>query len=597
MSELKLLDDLQNFAKYKVDLAKSLARVGKIPAPVLFVKKFQFTTKALPMVLVGPVDAKLKTALVAQKIPMKLGKCVRREDGKIVLDALNAIEVNAAFEAAAVKDQIDPNADFEKVGMGAVANMLEKHLNDTGRATGDEGKRDQAAGKILAGMEKATNERNKVIDPSKPESHHVSAHGPGTDQVTRLVAGRRPDEVTDENLKGKTPTKTVKLTGNTHGIADQEVPVYEKAGQNTSNRSGAFSTNTAMLHALEEAYSQATQLDSYLGSIMKDAFDKNNEEVLKKSEVKEALMQLQTARKGAQTVALQLKKPGMRSEQLVQLKSMLVTLEKKAKELTTSFQETFKNHGGDKLQRPDEMNVGSSRLVRGIDPGTGKGFLPEGLGTGLVAEGIDKQKKGGKIATGGKTEEEVMQERFQNIKTVKGQNTARVVMDPAFVKDDNGKLRRAGWDVQTAFPQEGGSQDSLSDPKVVKEFVATNKAIKTTELELVEVNKEHVTLNMALKKAQKSVESQSNSIKIKEKNLLPQFQEQFDKATEGQKKTDAGTKLENLKKEIEHLKSLLPPLQLKEIEAKEAFDKIELKKVELDLKLKQLKVAVEGVED
>lgn len=594
MSQLKLLEDLKDFATYKLDLAKSLARVGKVPAPIVFVKKFQFATKAAPMTLVGPLDSKFKAALVAQKIPMKLGKCVRRDDGKIVVHALNAIEVHAAFEAAAVKDQIDLNGHFDDTGLGQVANQLDKHLKESGRATGDEGKRDQMAGKILQGMEKATNERNKQIDPSKPESHHVSAHGPGTDQVTRLVAGRRPDEVQDETAKGKTPTKTVKLTGNTHGVPDQEVPVYDKTGQNASNRSGAFSSNTAMLHAIEEAYAEASQLDGYLGQIMTEAFKGNNKKVMEQPEVSEALGKVQNARKAAQLVAAQLKKGGLQHTQVQQLKEQVKTLTTKANTLADDFEKVFKTHGGDQLVRPDDMNVSGGRLVRNVDPSTGKGFLPKGLGTGLEAVGVDKQKKGDKIATSGKSSEQVMQERFENIKPVGNQTTARVVMDPAYVKDDKGTVRRAGWDMQTAFPQEGTGQESFSDPAVAKKFVEANKAIKTIELQLVEINKAHVKLNVAAKTAQKNAEKQRTSIDFKTTKLIPQYELGVTNATDVPGKNAATLKLEKLKTEIESLKLKLPELEQADTKMSEAFDKVDKEKVKLESQLKKLQEAVGG---
>ena len=54
MSDLKKMDDLKDYAKYKTDLGKSLTKVGKVPAAVHYVKKFQFSNKAAPMALVGP---------------------------------------------------------------------------------------------------------------------------------------------------------------------------------------------------------------------------------------------------------------------------------------------------------------------------------------------------------------------------------------------------------------------------------------------------------------------------------------------------------------------------------------------------------------
>lgn len=589
MSDIKQLDDLKNFAKYKTDLAKSVARVGKIPAPVLYVRKFQFNEKAAPLTLVGPVDSKLKAALVSAKTPMKLGKCVRRDDGKIVVDTLNAIEVHAAFVAGAVKDEIDTNGDFSKSGYAQVQSTLAKHLDDTGRSTADEKKREQAAGKILGDMEKSTNERNKSIDPSKPESHHVSAHGPGTDQVTRLVSGRRADEVTDKDKKGP----QAELKGNLHGLPDQKVPQYDKTGQNPSNRSGAFSSNVAMLHAIEEAYAQAHQLDSYLDALMKAAFKANNEiNVMNKPAVRESLQKLQNARKAAQLAATKLKTPGLGSDQVESLNKQVATLKKTADGLVVEFKQVFESHGGDTTFRLDEKNVGNSRLVRNVDPGTGKGFLPEGLGVGLEVTG-DKQKKGDTIATDSKNAQQVMQERFQNIRTVGDQKTARVVMDPTFVKGKDGKLSRAGWDVQTAFPQEGPGQESFNDPKAVEDFVETNKAIKTKEVELDKVKKELIPLYVTLQNAEKAVTKVDDSIKVKT-NLLPGLQDAHDKDPQdvGKKK-----KLDGMKQVIESEKLKRPSLVKAATEAKKAWEEKDAKRTELETAIQKLKESVEGKDD
>ena len=118
MSDLKKIEDLQDFATYKVDLAKSVAKVGKVPVAVHYVKKFQFKTKTAPLALVGQVDVKLKAALVAQKTEIKIGKCVRREDGKLVLDTVNAFQIQEVLKAAAVDDEIDANGDFKTAGLG-----------------------------------------------------------------------------------------------------------------------------------------------------------------------------------------------------------------------------------------------------------------------------------------------------------------------------------------------------------------------------------------------------------------------------------------------------------------------------------------------
>src|SRR4051794_37022184 len=65
---------------------------------------------------------------------------------------------------------------------------------------------------ILEGMERASNEQqataNRLSGTNAPLAHPVTAHGPGTDQVGRLVHGRRGDEA------GGTKPADVTLTGN-----------------------------------------------------------------------------------------------------------------------------------------------------------------------------------------------------------------------------------------------------------------------------------------------------------------------------------------------------------------------------------------------
>src|SRR5690348_4943877 len=75
--------------------------------------------------------------------------------------------------------------------------------------------REDRAHRILTGMEKAThaNQRARMPDqpppkpgePAKgdgpPLAHALSAHGPGTDQMERLLSGRRADQVADEKQR------------------------------------------------------------------------------------------------------------------------------------------------------------------------------------------------------------------------------------------------------------------------------------------------------------------------------------------------------------------------------------------------------------
>jgi hypothetical protein len=157
--------------------------------------------------------------------------------------------------------------------------VLSEHLVRTGRSNGEPttkgaigGKRtkeadekaEKVAGEVLLGMEKATQENqettNKRTGEKKPLTHAVSAHGKGSDQVNRLVHGRRADELHGDKSK---PTTTKSLTGNRNGEGDVVVPAYGTVGKDASNTSGAFSSHRGMLHLVGEAFAQASMVDQY----------------------------------------------------------------------------------------------------------------------------------------------------------------------------------------------------------------------------------------------------------------------------------------------------------------------------------------------
>lgn len=118
-----------------------------------------------------------------------------------------------------------------------------------------------SAGVVLRGMEAGTRENQRAraaeTGEARPLTHAVSGHGKGTDQMGRLVHGRRADELAEDLANGTTPTGSTPLTGNTHGIADTTTPAYTTVGSDPSNVSGAFTTNVGMLQAVGEAFAQA----------------------------------------------------------------------------------------------------------------------------------------------------------------------------------------------------------------------------------------------------------------------------------------------------------------------------------------------------
>lgn len=151
--------------------------------------------------------------------------------------------------------------------------MLGKHLHDTGRddleSTEANEKREGITGKILAGIESATQEnqamRDKATNASKPspKAHPYSAHGKGSNQIARLVSGHRGDEVAE-----MTGPET-ELTGNAK-IGPTSVPDVDTVGSAPSNTTGAFTTNVGMYHVVSEAFAQANMVEQYASKERKE---------------------------------------------------------------------------------------------------------------------------------------------------------------------------------------------------------------------------------------------------------------------------------------------------------------------------------------
>ena len=132
---------------------------------------------------------------------------------------------------------------------GATDRTLTDSLTATGRtggttADGTQAERaEQSAGAVLGQIERGTQQNQAATDPNAPQTHAVSGHGPGTDQESRLLHGRRADELAADRRAGRS--------------AD-----YTTVGNDPSNTSGAFSSAQGMLHAVSEGFAQANMVSA-----------------------------------------------------------------------------------------------------------------------------------------------------------------------------------------------------------------------------------------------------------------------------------------------------------------------------------------------
>ena len=179
-----------------------------------------------------------------------------------------------------------------------------------------------------------------------------------------------------------------------------------------------------------------------------------------------SLKRLQIARKTVAFLQGELKKPNPNPTSVASYKSQIEKLEAGVKVDYKNLQDFVKANTAKPAAAP-ELGVGNERLARTVKPGTTgqKGFAEQGLGTGYeIDPALGKQAAKSDVAQGGKTAEQVMQERYENISVTKGQQTAKVVMDPAYVDDGKGGKRRAGWDVQTAYPVNDAANPAINAP-------------------------------------------------------------------------------------------------------------------------------------
>lgn len=180
------------------------------------------------------------------------------------------IRENAPQQAPAPPSNAQQHERLARQGPGKLERKdfwkdLEGKLGETGRVDPNSpeslAKREQWSGTILRGMEESTRERQKA-EGAPSLAHGVLGHGPGTDQVSRLVHGRRNDEIVEDRDSGTAPTTHVSLTGNPHGIDDATVEAYGQVGSDPNDKSGAFTSNVGMLHVVESAFSQASMLSA-----------------------------------------------------------------------------------------------------------------------------------------------------------------------------------------------------------------------------------------------------------------------------------------------------------------------------------------------
>lgn len=507
------LADLSDYTKYKARLRKVLPKIKQKPERFRYFDEYDFGSAGKhPLLIVGDLDPKLAKEIESKGKRPAHGRCSRTDQtglelavrtGKVepsrVQKCLRAAGYEVPLEVrdmAAQELEVESLADAGAVGAGLEAHgaALEAHL----KARTTPGAHEVAAQEILEMGERAANAGKA---PDAPRAHAVSAHGPETDQIPRLVSGRRADQVAEERAAGTAPPGQVVLQNNPV-ISDATVPQWTTVGDDPSPVSSRFRSAADMLLAIEEALSQAMRLQSHVAAEMKAA--KDEKELLQAPEVKAALEGLVAARRSADQARAALEEARAKRARDVTQRLESVEQQNKAFESASArFQAAL---GAARGQRPplDPSQLAEGRLGRSVRPGVpvGESFEVEGapaFGDGPLTPGE-------------------MQARFEKVRHKGTLEEAKVILDPAHVTGPDGVKRRAGWQVQTAFPtseneaKSGLSKAEYDHLRAKERFDKAEGVRKQAEEQRNQLNAERRSKKKELDDAKLQVEKEEQAV-------------------------------------------------------------------------------------
>ncbi len=446
---------------YKKKLKPALLKIGNNRDRFTYFEQFKFDNGTRPVLIPGKLDPAVSKELAKKGQKLASGFCTFAQDTGLSLAVTKGVvdqdKVQKSLKLAGltcnvtVTEGTDTDAELEGMQDGAAVSgkvkefgaMLEQHL--AGKTTED---REDHARLALEMGERATN-ADKTGD--QPHAHSLSAHGPGTDQTPRLVAGYRADQVTQGEADGSLPAS---VTLNTPDGATTTVPGFDKVGDAPSNVSSAFASATAMLAAVEEAFAQVAQLESFIAKELKHA--KDDTRVLQNPAVKDALTALVASRKLVDAAKAKVEATrsargggGNIKADLAEVARLTTLLDHDAQAFKDAKQVAM-----DALPKIAPTTMADKRVDRTVEPGME-------IGTSYATTGAALQK-GAAITPGD------MQTRLDNMTATKKLTKATVVLDPAFVTNPDGSKSRAGWQVQTAFPTtEGDERRTIGQPEYV----------------------------------------------------------------------------------------------------------------------------------
>lgn len=437
------------------------------------------------------------------------------------------------------------NAELERIRAGGIVksadtDALEKSLVETGRANASlnakgklGGKRSETADalaeassrKVLDGMESATRlaqmvENERRSGKAAPLSHAVSGHGKGSDQVSRLVNGRRNDQLGSEardfeEAKALKVEMAESLERRTRVLAQKEAQLSDQllrleAGKPATVPGPAW--DEEQLRYRQE-HEQLVKAQAEL-SAEKSNWHKTEKKL--DARIEEARLALEAALSAPASSVVLPTPEGIEGtipsqttvgEDPSNISGAFSTNQGMLHAVNEGFaQANMLSSRADELEKSGETSsserIDGERFVTNV---SGRG--DEELGYNLEVTGSTGQRAPKKNAEVGLAHDE-MAERAKQIEKTGDLQNARVVLDPAYV---DGK--RVGWNMQTAYANSDAPTAPINNPQeLAGSLLEAERVRSANEQKLNGLLSQQKSKTSALAKAQNALANAENDI-------------------------------------------------------------------------------------
>ena len=388
-----------------------------------------------------------------------------------------------------------------------------------------EGLSEQSAREVLDGMERATR-LNQMLENERrggkpaPLSHAVSGHGKDSDQVSRLVSGRRNDQLGSEardlaeaqQLKAE---RVEELERRKRVLAAKDEQLKKQELRLNLGKPSTVS-DSAWDEENKRFQSEKLQLAKDQQQLQTDnrkwkETEKRLNEIVRKAE--DALLLAQSSPSShvdlpvPEGIQGHIEKQTTVGDDPSNVSGAFSTNQGMLHAVQEGFAQANMVSGYADQQARDKSTPESGRIdeQRFVTNVTGRG--DEELGYNLEVKGVSEQRAPKKGETVGLASDE-MQERAKLIEKTDNLQNARVVLDPAYVDG-----RRVGWNLQTAYANSDAPSDPINNPNQIAGSLLEAEMIRSGhQQQLKSCLNDQKKKTSALAKAQNELANATNDI-------------------------------------------------------------------------------------